>query len=83
MFYVVMVFEMFNTADLTVSWAVLTVFYLYEIFFSGGERPKVERIYCGHRSSVLSLAIDDRADGSRFASSSLDGQVPSVCLSAW
>ncbi|KIH54540.1 WD domain, G-beta repeat protein [Ancylostoma duodenale] len=41
----------------------------------GGERPKVERIYCGHRSSVLSLAIDDRADGSRFASSSLDGQI--------
>ncbi|EYB83383.1 hypothetical protein Y032_0336g2879 [Ancylostoma ceylanicum] len=44
----------------------------------GGERPKVERIYCGHRSSVLSLAIDDRADGSRFASSSLDGQVSST-----
>ncbi|KAK6730847.1 hypothetical protein RB195_007361 [Necator americanus] len=41
----------------------------------GGERPKVERIYCGHRSAVLSLAIDDRADGSRFASSSLDGQI--------
>ncbi|VDM72501.1 unnamed protein product, partial [Strongylus vulgaris] len=31
-----------------------------------GERPRVERIYCGHRSSVLSLAVDDRADGSRF-----------------
>uniref|UniRef100_A0A0K0DQS0 WD_REPEATS_REGION domain-containing protein n=1 Tax=Angiostrongylus cantonensis TaxID=6313 RepID=A0A0K0DQS0_ANGCA len=42
-----------------------------------GERPKVERVYCGHRSPVLSLAIDERADGTRFASSSLDGQVVS------
>ncbi|WKX90452.1 hypothetical protein Q1695_009364 [Nippostrongylus brasiliensis] len=41
----------------------------------GGERPKVERIYCGHRSSVLALTVDDRADGTRFASSSLDGQI--------
>ncbi|VDO52913.1 unnamed protein product [Haemonchus placei] len=41
----------------------------------GGERPKVERVYCGHRSSVLSLTVDDRADGTRFASSSLDGQI--------
>ncbi|KAK6054519.1 WD domain, G-beta repeat protein [Cooperia oncophora] len=41
----------------------------------GGERPKVERVYCGHRSSVLSLSVDDRADGTRFASSSLDGQI--------
>ncbi|KJH53352.1 WD domain, G-beta repeat protein [Dictyocaulus viviparus] len=40
-----------------------------------GERPKVERVYCGHRSPVLSLAVDDCADGTRFASSSLDGQI--------
>ncbi|KAJ1361779.1 hypothetical protein KIN20_021116 [Parelaphostrongylus tenuis] len=40
-----------------------------------GEKPKVERVYCGHRSPVLSLAIDERADGTRFASSSLDGQI--------
>ncbi|PIO74242.1 WD domain, G-beta repeat protein [Teladorsagia circumcincta] len=59
-------------ADLFNSTVLPALWYASE---TGGERPKVERVYCGHRSSVLSLSVDDRADGTRFASSSLDGQI--------